>query len=92
MSRTVDDNPDEILGYFWLTERKAKKPVMVTTGMCCRLQGRKGIYRILGMTYIKATEAIVLKVRKELKHKIGKAQFVDSEQMIFMRPPYNVPY
>jgi hypothetical protein len=44
------------------------------------------------MTYIKATEVIVLKVRKELKHKIGKVQMVDSEQMIFLRPPYNVPY
>lgn len=61
-------------------------------GMCCGLEGRKGIYRILGMRYHVADDDIHLLVRKELKHKIGKMQDVLADDMIYLKPPYKIPY
>ena len=64
---------------------------MVRTGMCCKFEGYKGIYRILGMRYHKAADRIMLLVRKELRHSIGKMQERDAEDMIWLDPPYKVP-
>lgn len=90
MKRTESSNPVEILSCFWLTP-KGRKPKRIEVGMCCGWQGRRGLYRIIGMRYNKTEDRIYLIVRKELAHKIGKLQDMDAEDMIWRKPPYNVP-
>ena len=85
----VSANPVEILSCFWLEVDGEHK--MVTVGMCCRFEDRKGLYRIVGMRADREGN-IALLVRKELAKKIGKVRTYSAEDMIWQEPPYSVPY